>query len=1023
MPDNTLSATSGHAMLIDDLLALQHKLEHATGSLAAKWRHFKILAKRQSDVFPLYSAFVTLITGDQDAASRFREYLEHRIAELPGEEASIGWQFHTWCWSIPVARVAMAYDWIADDPAMADFDHLRAADTLIDVMHSQVYPRVLARVPTGDNQIASMLLACGVVGYLFGVQRGRDPRAQRLYRVAMARGAEIAASAHPQFTGEGSRYMIGVNASVMGWWLAFLRWLGKPCDLHTWLGCQQAGRNAISPSGMTLPWDSGGNFRASNMSGLALLARCSEDVSPLALIDHFNMWHGIDTGAWGHEDRIWTLIWWPENAPEWPAAAVSEQDLFPGWMHPDIGGYMDHMATGLRIFQAWDVCTGSMIGGVSRLNTDPNSLSIETGGSPLLLDGIPSLECRSFEYEPAVVLSPEEREVLLHELNLHRTVLQTEVSLQDRIRIFAHGCVGGSNALILNDEPWYYPRKDVKGRGTLWVRLPGLQALSADCCEHYTPRYPVRRVERTSILIQNRYLLVLDHIDSREPLDVSWQIHVRPEQVSRTDAGAMVHTPEGPWLQVLPAQQSPITLETVEGYPKQPVGSSVRVSWKKNITTGTLATLLVPGDDEYLGDADGQWSGGFVEMDDSRPNVLPALAEETFITGQLDRVVEQLSDAPAEEWRLLRYRTRPREGADYLRIFVSNENAGLWWNGQCICPVTPQEEPAEWSRFIPFSLPLERSSVAEVIIVTRPESGRLQTDNGRWYRKRDPEQIAFHGNDGAWRITGPGTECTLLDSKSARAEGWRTDAQWIIAGSGGFVALIGCTEAAGPNVPEFRSGRPCHVVWDGYRWLSHLAVIPSPAEPAPAGPMPFDEIEDGPAVTVPNSPTERVADTLLTTDTGTLAERLHDDDWRVRRAAVERLGELGDPSVCAAIRASLKAELASELYPPATDEPSPLCLEDIGRDTGCKRFRVLQALIITLRQLKDSSALSLIRGILQDNRHFYPVYCSAVDFLAEMGTEEDMSLLERWLCYPEYHTNQRVHRAKKRLSGRLNMRR
>ncbi len=84
-----------------------------------------------------------------------------------GRRAGGAAQYHTWCWSIPLGRWAAAYDWLADSPDFKDFDHAAAADVLIDAIHSQVYPRILARQPAGDNQIGSMLLACGLVGYLF----------------------------------------------------------------------------------------------------------------------------------------------------------------------------------------------------------------------------------------------------------------------------------------------------------------------------------------------------------------------------------------------------------------------------------------------------------------------------------------------------------------------------------------------------------------------------------------------------------------------------------------------------------------------------------------------------------------------------------------------------------------------------------------------------------------------------------------------------------------------------------------
>lgn len=117
----------------------------------------------------------------------------------------------------------------------------------------------------------------------------------------------------------------------------------------------------------------------------------------------------------------------------------------------------------MRFAQLWDICGGGQIGGVSRPNTAPNTLILEVNGSPLFLDGMPTGACRAFEYPEEKILSTAERDVLQREIALFASVIQQKVTMRDRIRGFAHGCIGGSNALVLNGEPWYYPRKDVWG--------------------------------------------------------------------------------------------------------------------------------------------------------------------------------------------------------------------------------------------------------------------------------------------------------------------------------------------------------------------------------------------------------------------------------------------------------------------------------------------------------------------------------------------------------------------------------
>jgi hypothetical protein len=1007
-------------MLLDDVDALRRKLNGSRGSLAEKWRHFQVLAEHQAESFPLNPALVALVTGDERAARRFRNLLEKRLLQVPADCRSHAAQYHTWCWSIPLGRWAVAYDWLADSPAFQDFNHAAAADVLIDAIHSQVYPRILARQPSGDNQIGSMLLACGLIGYLFGVKRGSDPRAQQLYRIAMERGSEIAATAHAQFIGEGSVYMTGVNVVVMGLWHEFLRWLDKPFDRAKWLSCQQAGRNMISPAGLTLPWDAGGNFRAFDMVALALLARETHDAAPLALMDHLNMWHGIDHCAWFEDQRFWTLVWWPENAPEWPAREIPADKVFDGWMHPEIGGCLDTPVNHMRFAQLWDICGGGQIGGVARPHTDPNTLILEVNGSPLFLDGMPTGECRAFEYPEEKILSDSEREVLQREIALFASVIQKKVTMRDRIRGFAHGCIGGSNALVLNSEPWYYPRKDVWGRGTLWAQLPGLRAVAADCTEHYTPHYPVRRAERTSLMIRDRYLLVLDELAADVPVSVSWQVHARPEQVERTTAGACVNTPEGPWAQILPETLAALTVEAVPGYPKDPVGGSGRVSWQRELQAGTMATLIVPGDDEAIAGATAAWSGGFAEIAAEQPERLPELANAVDAES-LDALLEALAAAPATQTRWLRCRLKVPAGADYFRITVINPNAGIWWNGTCIRAVNPAA-PGTWGKALPIALSAPASGEAELILVTRPDKGLLQTDNGLWYRRRLRPEVQFKAVAGGWEIREGQAVLTVLSGAAARSVGWATDARWLVTANDGWAAVLAATRLTGPGVKPLSAQAVCHAVWDGADWTTQNAALPPVAATLPAKPMPVGALPTAVPLAPAGSAGQRVCAAVTGRELASLVPLLDDADWRVQRAAVERIGELGDPAGAAPLRRLLEAELGRALYPEMTNlVPTGSLAQElaaVGADTGSKRFRLVQALILALRRLGDRQALGLVRRALANENHFYPVFCAGVDFLAEFGEPEDRARLEFWSSYPECNTKGAARLALGRIGAR-----
>lgn len=83
-------------------------------------------------------------------------------------------------------------------------------------------------------------------------------------------------------------------------------------------------------------------------------------------------------------------------------------------------------------------------------------------------------------------------------------------------------------------------------------------------------------------------------------------------------------------------------------------------------------------------------------------------------------------------------------------------------------------------------------------------------------------------------------------------------------------------------------------------------------------------------------------------------------------AADERIGELGEPVGAAPLRRFLEAELGRALYPEMTGlVPTGTLVQEfaaVGTDTGSKRFRLVQALILALRRLGDRQALGPFLG-------------------------------------------------------------
>ncbi len=995
-----------HPLLIEDLPALRRKLTGARGSLAAKWAHFQTLAKHQSATLPLYPAFVGLVTDDDESVRRFRALLEHKIDGWPALNRTVHMQYHVWCSIMAFARWAVALDWVADHPAMTGFDLEKAADTFLDATYGHAYPVLTARVPASDNQIASMLLAAALVGHLFGVKRATDPRARLLLDYALDRVHEVTDHAAPWFVGEGSGYLEAVNIPVIGWWLTTLRWLGVPTDPEKWLGCLRLGRGLISPAGLSLGWDHYGLQRAFALSGLALLARETHDPAPLAVMDRLNLWRGIDHGAWGEDARLWTLVYWPDDAPDFPARALTQADTFPGWMHPRIGGALDEPARGLRFFQAWDLCSGRAAS-VGRAQADANAISLEVNGSPLVLDGVPLPHCQRFEFRPEVMFSPAEVEELERGCVLMSQVQSRPITVAALVKDLAYGTLAGSNSLIINREPWWFPRQPMEGRGTLWCALPGLKAVAAECASHYAPRYPIHRAERLSVCVDALYVLTLDQIEARTPVEITWQAYTRAE-ARRLDDRVAVTTPEGPRLQIVPDDPRQLTVESVEGFPRVPAVNATCVQWTRRLDHGVLATLLWPEDDHRLGPLDDTWEGGF------RAD-LQATPSAPVARGPLDDVTDVLAAAEASRWRWLRCRSVAPRQSDYLRILIPNSDATVFLNGQ---RVPPPSDPA----LLPWRLALTAGEPFELLVLTRSDRGRLQTDPGTFYQASVSLTPTVRSTDDhRWVIrAGP------VVHEWQRVPGGQTDAGWVLRTQDRRLFLLNATHFRADGIPPLNSQRPVHALWDRQQWITQSTELPNQDAPTnPGGPAATRPLGQPPVPCAPaRSPGRAVAAALVADDQEQLRTDLKHDDWRVRMAAAQRLGDLGDPRAAPMLREALRAELAcGDLYPPVPDAPaSQSWLEAMiatGREVGVNRYRVAQSCLIALGQLRDREAVALAREILHDVRHFYPLHHRACLLLGDLGGAGDLPLLERWSHHYEVNTQTVACQALARLRTQL----
>jgi len=449
---------------------------------------------------------------------------------------------------------------------------------------------------TFDNQIASMSLCCTLVGYLFGVKRGRDLRAQRLMSAGMMRFPDLFALSPPGgYSYEGSTYFCQIVAPVVSWYCALMEEItgedafrrsfppsgtSPETILRTYL-------KIVGPSGLMPPWDNYGWMKCASLMGLAYLARKTGDPTPLRVIESAGLALEPNYIAWGSDDRLWTLLWWPEDL-----SAPAGQRAFDSWAIPNVAGALVEERKRWRLFQAWDRCQPSVYCGRAQVN--PNMLALDLWGSTIFTDGTPNHEqCTQFDYPLEVfneVLAPGELESLE---NYYRSFSTWEP--KKWVKAFSYGLVGASNSIVVNGEGWYSPPESREGRLVAFASLPNCRLLASEAAPFYRPRYPIESMIRTSLLVRDDYFLVSDAIRTTgQSLRFDWQVFARGE-VTVQRRGVNVATPEGVEVDILPLDKHlKPRLTAVPGFPNDLEGRSTLIQYTAEGSEVTIPLLLVP---------------------------------------------------------------------------------------------------------------------------------------------------------------------------------------------------------------------------------------------------------------------------------------------------------------------------------------------------------------------------------------------------------------------------------------------
>lgn len=595
-------------LLVPDRAHLRAKLSHASFPLDRYWAHFQQLAAADPiGEFQALPMFAWLVTGDRKYEKNIRAVYLELMEKLPLCDSCVEAQYHTYTVGSPLARFAIFLDWIWDSGILSDTELATLAGRLVDQIYSHCYLTLRGRLPAGDNQQASMAFACAVVGYMFGVKRLQLRSAQLMYAEGLDRYfAVLKELPAGGWCGEGSAYHYGVVAPVLALFTAFVEEVTGQDHFDTVLGRSSVretlrfATGVINAAGLLPGWDDYGNMRPEIKMHLAWYARQTGDHAVLGEIVRHGMWSESMIWGWYNDDKVWTLLFWPDDAlvPETPAPP-------PPWLQPEVGGKLISADGSLELLQMWDVAGGGI---PSREHLNPNNVEICSHGQLHTCDahGSGEVDRRYFAFDPEVMFNADDRAAFASairmwqtgEENARMTATELQAKVQARAAAMAAGCaystLAAHSVITLDGEGWKFLREDATGQGSGQVALPSLQAVCGDVSEFYRKVWGLRRMKRSSLLINNRLLFMYDTFAGPGRHAFTWRLHLRPE-VHVAGCQARQRLREGVVLDVATEKALTFQMQEIRNYPRYFERLTHSLSCTKEGASGHFAVALRPG--------------------------------------------------------------------------------------------------------------------------------------------------------------------------------------------------------------------------------------------------------------------------------------------------------------------------------------------------------------------------------------------------------------------------------------------
>lgn len=1097
------TTTSGEhpLFMLGSLDDLRHKLTRADAPLGPWWRHFCALAKHEAPVarsrhgvagpgaFAPYAVIAGLVTGEASYLDRVREAFLAIVASHRAIETGSVAQFHTHITAAVLARWAVYYDWVADLGLFNDSEKQRIAHTLSDLAYVFPMQQLEARAKGFDNQVLNNALGAAAVGYVFGVRRAHEAGggavARRMLELGLGWLGDLFDDLPRGGYGcEGSTYQQVVIQSVVAWSTLLIEAITgeevfdrRPApDAASPRDVLDMGLKMIGPDGLLPAWDDYGYQPAVVKAPLALLARRTRDVAPLAVIHDADMWYRPVRAAWMLDDRLWTLVWWPDDVGDLPEAT------YRSWMSPPIGGALQGGPAKLRFFQYWDTC--GAIAQAGRPHVDPSNITLEAFGSPILLDGqvaahtcpvdLPADAVRTYLGEDTVASIAA---YLRSAWQAHPDSWASEPTTDDALKFAVMGCIGQANALIVDGEGWYVPRRPCTGRGEALHDIGALKAVRSNATEHYADRYDVTEASRSSVLIAERYVITSDHFTARSPHEVTWQAYVRPGAVA-SDGCVTVTTAEQVRCDIVPLQAGALRLVEVEGYPVGLAeGRSTRIEHRPPAAAEhRIAVALLPQ----------STMAPVSDITDGWTCVLPS---GEFTCSLNDAYLRDDGAQPGQARRFhRRFDLRPhavdKARRTFLRMPAVSRDTVVELNGRTLAPTVAQPafgdagKAGRLASYFDITDALGSDRENTLVISAAYDQGQTILGPATIHSEMPPVSTrARRTGDARFAVTlGDKTDELLVDNRAGVVDfaAGRTDARYAAHLADGSLHVADVMRVDACAGVMMRSARPCDVsiapgtlsLAPGERGnritLSCAAMSltvecgaciditcradatcalmlhvgagrPIFVNGASVKPTRLDD--DRVSLTLPatkgtpaDDPASATIESLHTAVRrgGPVAERavvdaLRGDDWRMQLAAADLAGEFSVTTAVDELLALLAASQAELPYPDiavgdAEDRPGAV---DAIAELAVKRWRVRRACVTALGRLGEQRAVQPLEHALGHIDDFFPVTSQIPLALGRLGAPSSCTVLRRFVDHAETNTRRNVRHALDLLEGRI----